>query len=52
MRSHFMKWTLRVGLGTVLLLAIPLFPLGVIDSRVAQAAEKDEPLDINTASAD
>lgn len=52
MRSHFMKWILRVGLGTVLLLVLPLFPLGVIDSPVAHAAEKGEPLDINTATAD
>lgn len=52
MRSHFMKWTLRVGLGSLLLLALPLFPLGVSDAPVAHAAEKGEPLDINTATAD
>lgn len=52
MRSQFMKWTLRVGLGTFLLLALPLLPVAVIHSPVAQAAEKTEPLDLNTATAD
>lgn len=52
MASTFVKWTLRVGLGTVLLLALPLCPMAVMDAPVAHAAEKTEPLDLNTATAD
>ena len=48
----FMKWTLHLGLVSVLLLALPLFPLAVTDSPVVQAAEQADLLDINTATAD
>jgi competence protein ComEA len=52
MRSTLVKWILRVGLGSVLLLALPLFPLAVTDPLVVQAAEQADLLDINTATAD
>jgi len=40
MRSTLVRWTLPIGLGTVLLLALPFFSLVV--SSVAQAAEKSD----------
>ena len=46
------RWTLHLGLGNVLLLSLPLFPLAVTDSLVVQAAEQADLLDINTATAD
>ena len=48
----FVRWTLRVGLVSVLLLALPLFPLAVTDSSAGQMAEKSDLLDIKTATAD
>jgi DNA uptake protein ComE-like DNA-binding protein len=50
MRSILVRWTLRAGLGSVLLLALPLFPFAVTDSSLVQAAEQADFLDINTAS--
>ncbi len=52
MRSTLVRWTLRAGLGSVLLLALPLFPLAVTDFPVVQAAEQADLLDINQATAD
>ena len=52
MRSTLARWTFSAGLGSVLLLALPLFPLAVTDSPVVQAAEQADLLDINTATAD
>jgi DNA uptake protein ComE-like DNA-binding protein len=55
MGSTLVRWTLRVGragLGSVLLLALPLFPLAVTDSSLVHAAEQADLLDINTATAD
>jgi competence protein ComEA len=52
MRSKLIRWTFSAGLGSVLLLALPLFPLAVTDSPVVQAAEQADLLDINTATAD
>jgi len=52
MRSTLIRWTLSAGLGSVLLLALPLFPLAVTDSPVVHAAEQADLLDINTATAD
>lgn len=52
MLPTFLRWTLRVGLGSVLLLALPLFPLALTIPSVAHAAEKSDLLDINTATAD
>lgn len=46
------RWALRAGLGSVLLLALPLVPLVMTISSVAYAAEKADLLDINTATAD
>ena len=52
MGSKFVRWTLRIGLGIVLLLALPLLPVAVMVSSVGQAAEQADLLDINTATAD
>ena len=52
MLTTVVKWTLRVGLAGVLLVAFPLVPLPVTDPSVVQAAEKADLLDINTATAD
>jgi competence protein ComEA len=52
MRSKLIRWTFSAGLGSVLLLALPLFPLAVTDPPVVQAAEQADLLDINTATAD
>jgi len=51
MRS-LIRWTVCLGLASVLVLALPLFPLAVTVPSVSQAAEKAEPLDLNTATAD
>lgn len=40
MRSTLVRWTVRVGLGIVLLLALSLFPLAVTVSSAGQTAEK------------
>lgn len=50
MRSTLVKWALRAGLGSVLLLAFPVFPVTV--SSAGQVAEKSDLLDLNTATAD
>jgi len=50
MRSTLMRWTFSAGLRSVLLLALPLFPLAVTDSSVVQAAGQADLLDINTAT--
>lgn len=52
MGSRLVRWTLRVGVGVVLLLALPVSPYAVTVSSAGQAAEKSDLLDINTASAD
>ena len=52
MMTTVVKWTLRVGLAGVLLVAFPLVPLPVTDLSVIQAGEKAEPLDLNTATAE
>ena len=46
------RWTLAVGLLAVVLLALPLLPLKPTDSSAVSAAEKAEPLDLNTATPD
>jgi len=51
----FVRWTLRVGLGSMLLLALPLFPLAVtVSSAEPPRPPIDVPdlLDINTATAE
>ena len=52
MRSTLVRWTLHLGLGSVLLLALTLFPLAVTGSPAVQAAEQADLLDINTATVD
>ena len=52
MLPTIVRWTIRVGLGSLLLLAFPLFPLAVTVSSAGPAAEKVDLLDINTATAD
>ena len=52
MRSTLVRWILRAGLVSVLLLALPLFPLAVIVSSAGQMDKKSDLLDINTATAD
>jgi len=51
-RSRYVRWILNAGLGSVLLFALPLFPLAVTDSSLVQAAEKSDLLDSNRATAD
>jgi DNA uptake protein ComE-like DNA-binding protein len=48
MGSKFVRWTLGVGLGSILLFALPLFSFIVTDPSMVYAAE---PIDINTATA-
>lgn len=52
MLSTFVKWTIGLGLLGIVTLGLPALPPSVIDVSVSQAAEKTEPLDINTATAD
>jgi len=52
MGATLVRWTLSAGLGSVLVLALPLFPLAVTVSLAGQAAEKSDLLDINTATAE
>ena len=52
MGSRYVSWILNAGLGSVLLFALPLFPLAVTDSSLVHAAEKSDLLDINRATAD
>jgi len=52
MRSQIVKWTLRVGLGSILLYALLLAPFTITVSPAGQVAEKSDLLDINAASAD
>ena len=52
MLPTIIRWTVRVGLGSALLLALPLPPFALTDSPLAQAADQADLLDINTATAD
>ena len=52
MGLKLVRRTLHLGLGSVLLISLPLFPLAVTVSPVVQAAEQADLLDINTATAD
>ena len=51
MLPKIIRWALRVGLGSVLFLALPLFPFDTTNSSLVQAAESDL-IDLNTATAD
>ena len=52
MLPTIVRWTLRVGLGSVLLLALPLLPVAVTGSSLVHAADQADLLDINTATAE
>ena len=46
MLATLVKWTLRVGLGSLLLLALPLLPFAVTVSSAGTAKERADLLDI------
>jgi len=50
--STIERWTVRVGLGSVLLLALSLLPSVLTNPLLVQAADQADLLDINTATAD
>jgi competence protein ComEA len=52
MLSTIVRWTVRVGLGSALLLTLPLLPFALTNSPPALAADQADLLDINTATAD
>ena len=52
MLPTIVMWTIRVGLGSALQLALPLLPFALTNSTLAQAAGEADLLDINTATAD
>lgn len=52
MLPTIVRWAVRVGLGSALLLALPLLPFALTNSPLAQAADQADLLDINTATAD
>ena len=52
MLPAIVRWTLRVGLGGLFLLALPLLSVAVTDSSLVQAADQADLLDINAATVD
>ena len=46
------RWALRVGLGSLFLVAIPLLSVAVTDSSLVHAVEQVDLLDINAATVD
>jgi competence protein ComEA len=52
MASRLVRWAWGVGLLGVVLLAFPLWPLTATSGSSVYAAEKADPLDLNTATAD
>jgi competence protein ComEA len=52
MLSTIVRWTVLAGLGSLLLLALPLLPFALSNFSPAQAADQADLLDINTATAD
>jgi len=52
MTTTFIRWVCGVGLLGGVLFAFPFFLLTQTDTFVVSAAEKTEPLDLNTATAD
>lgn len=52
MLPTILSWTLRVGLGSVFLLALPVLASVLTDASVGQADAKSGLLDINTATTD
>lgn len=52
MLSTIVRWTVWVGLGSALLLVLPLLPFALTSSLPAHAVDQVDLLDINTATAD
>lgn len=52
MELRLLQWLLRAGLATVLLVVPPALSSLWIDTALISAADKVEPLDINTATAE
>jgi len=52
MGSTLVSWILSVGLGSLLLLALPLVPVAVTVSSAGQPAEQADLIDFNTATAE
>lgn len=52
MVSRLVRWTVGVGLFSVVLLALPLLPLTTTGSSVSYASVKSDLLDVNTATAE
>ena len=52
MMSTIERWTVRVGLASALLLALPFIPSALTSPPLVQAADQADLLDINTATAD
>jgi len=52
MGSKFVKIAVAVGLASMFLFALPLYSFTATDSTAVYAADKAEPLDLNTATAD
>ena len=52
MMSAMERWTVRIGLVSVLLLALSLLPSVFTNPLLVQAADQADLLDINTATAD
>ena len=50
MGSTLVRWTLRAGLGSTLLLALSVLPLVMTDAPAVSAAEKADLLDIYYAA--
>ena len=50
--TQIVRWTLLTGLGSLLLLALPVFPSAMTNSSPSQAAEQSDLLNLNTATAD
>jgi DNA uptake protein ComE-like DNA-binding protein len=52
MGSRLNRWLFGLGLGSVLLFALPVLPSVMTGASIVSAAEKSDFLDINTATAD
>jgi DNA uptake protein ComE-like DNA-binding protein len=52
MLPMIVSWTVRIGLVSLLLLALPLLLFAVTDSSLVQAADQTDLLDINAATAE
>lgn len=52
MMSAIVRWTVHVGVGSMLLLTLSLLPSALTNSLLVEAADQADLLDINTATAD